>query len=124
LIVLQSNRRYALREVENNLRTGARVFATLRDRRLDELTQQARLLAYDYGFKEAFSSSADDPTTIRLAMQNWRDRIKASFMVLVSLEKRTLYDSDQSQRDGSPFDLPDLIAAAEKQESLEARGLT
>src|SRR5438093_3160855 len=76
LIVLQSNRRYALREVENNLRTGARVFATLRDRRLDELTQQARLLAYDYGFKEAFSSSADDPTTIRLAMQNWRDRIK------------------------------------------------
>ena len=96
LIVLQANRRYALRQIETNLRTGSRIFATLTERRLDELNEQARLLAYDYGFKQAFGSSADDPATIRLAMQNWRDRIKASFMVLVSLEKRTLYDSDES----------------------------
>ena len=123
LIVLQANRRYALRQIETNLRTGSRIFATLTERRLDELNEQARLLAYDYGFKQAFGSSADDPATIRLAMQNWRDRIKASFMVLVSLEKRTLYDSDELRRDGLPFDLPDLIAAAEKRETLEARGL-
>ncbi len=124
LIVLQANRRYALRQIETNLRTGSRIFATLTERRLDELNEQARLLAYDYGFKQAFGSSADDPATIRLAMQNWRDRIKASFMVLVSLEKRTLYDSDESRRDGLPFDLPDLIAAAEGHETQEARGLT
>ena len=123
LIVLQANRRHALRQIETNLRTGSRIFATLTERRLDELNEQARLLAYDYGFKQAFGSSADDPATIRLAMQNWRDRIKASFIVLVSLEKRTLYDSDESKRDGSPFDLPDLIAAAERHETLEARGL-
>ena len=123
LIVLQANRRYALRQIETNLRTGSRIFATLTERRLDELNEQARLLAYDYGFKQAFGSSADDPATIRLAMQNWRDRIKASFMVLVSLEKRTLYDSDESRRDGLPFDLPDLIAAAEGHETQEARGL-
>ena len=123
LIVLQANRRHALRQIETNLRTGSRIFATLTERRLDELNEQARLLAYDYGFKQAFGSSADDPATIRLAMQNWRDRIKASFMVLVSLEKRTLYDSDESRRDGLPFDLPDLIAAAEGHETLEARGL-
>ena len=123
LIVLQANRRHALRQIEDNLRTGSRIFATLTERRLDELNEQARLLAYDYGFKQAFGSSADDPATIRLAMQNWRDRIKASFIVLVSLEKRTLYDSDESKRDSSPFDLPDLITAAEKHETLEARGL-
>jgi adenylate cyclase len=123
LIVLQANRRHALRQIETNLRSGARVFATLTDRRLDELNEQARLLAYDYGFKQAFGSSADDPATIRLAMQNWRDRIRASFMVLVSLEKRTLYDSDESRRDGLAFDLPDLITAAERHETLEARGL-
>ena len=123
LIVLQANRRHALRQIEDNLHAGSRIFATLTERRLDELNEQARLLAYDYGFKQAFGSSADDPATIRLAMQNWRDRIKASFMVLVSLEKRTLYDSDESRRDGSPFDLPDLIATAEKHETLEARGL-
>ena len=123
LFVLQANRRYALRQIETNLRTGSRIFATLTERRLDELNEQARLLAYDYGFKQAFGSSADDPATIRLAMQNWRDRIKASFMVLVSLEKRTLYDSDESRRDGLPFDLPDLITAAEGHETQEARGL-
>ena len=56
-------------------------------------------------------------------MQNWRDRIRASFMVLISLEQQTLYDSDEARRDGTPFDLPDLIAAAETQDTLEARGL-
>ncbi len=123
LIVLQANRRHALQQIENNLRGGSRIFATLTARRLDELNGQARLLAYDYGFKQAFSSSADDPATIRLAMQNWRDRIKASFMVLVSLKKRTLYDSDEPRRDRAAFDLPDLIAAAEGNETLESRGL-
>ncbi|CAN5624136.1 hypothetical protein BH20VER1_BH20VER1_17890 [soil metagenome] len=124
LIVLQANRRHAAREIEANLRTGSRIFGTLTERRLDELTEQARLLAYDYGFKQAFGSSADDRATMRLAMQNFRDRIRASFMVLVSLEQQTLYDSDESKRDGAPFDLPDLIQAAEAQETLEARGLT
>ena len=123
LIVLQANRRHAQRQIEANLHAGSRIFATLTARRLDELTEQARLLAYDYGFKQAFSSSADDPATIRLAMQNWRDRIKASFMVLVSLEKRAIYDSDQPQHGGAAFDLPGLITAAEEQETLEARGL-
>ena len=123
LIVLQANRRHAQRQIEDNLHAGSRIFATLTERRLDELNEQARLLAYDYGFKQAFSSAADDRATMRLAMQNWRDRIKASFMVLVSLEKRALYDSDQPQRDGSVFDLPGLISAAESDATLEARGL-
>ena len=122
-LVLQANRRHALQQIEDNLQAGARIFATLTERRLDELNEQARLLAYDYGFKQAFGSSADDPATIRLAMQNWRDRIKASFMVLISLEKRTLYDSDQPGRDGRTFDLPGLITVAENERTLEARGL-
>ncbi|CAN5578393.1 hypothetical protein BH18VER2_BH18VER2_14980 [soil metagenome] len=122
-IVLEANRRHATRQIEENLHAGSRIFATLTERRLDELNEQARLLAYDYGFKQAFSSSADDRATMRLAMQNWRDRIRASFMVLVSLEKQVLYNSDQPQRDGSAFDLPGLITAAEEDPSLEARGL-
>ena len=123
VIVLQANRRHAQRQIEENLHGGSRIFATLTERRLDELNEQARMLAYDFGFKQAFSSAADDRATMRLAMQNWRHRIKANFMVLVSLEKRALYDSDQPQRDGTAFDLPDLIAAAENDDSLEARGL-
>ena len=60
---------------------------------------------------------------MRLAMQNWRDRIRASFMVLVSLDKQVLYNSDQPARDGSAFDLPGLITAAEENDVLEGRGL-
>ncbi len=123
LIVFQANRRHAARQIEDSLHAGSRIFATLTERRLDELNEQARLLAYDYGFKQAFSSSANDRATMRLAMQNWRDRIRASFMVLVSLEKQVLYNSDQPRRDGSAFDLPGLITAAEEDRSLEARGL-
>jgi adenylate cyclase len=84
---------------------------------------QARLLAYDYGFKQAFGASADDPATMRLAMQNSRDRIRADFFVLVSLEGRVLFDSEQAPRDGAAFDLPGLIAAAEATPSGETRGL-
>ena len=58
LIVLQANRRHAQRQIEDNLHAGSRIFATLTERRLDELNEQARMLAYDYGFKQAFSSAA------------------------------------------------------------------
>ena len=122
-IALQANRRYALRQIETNLRTGARIFSALTERRLDQVTNEARLLASDYGFKQAFGTSGEDRATIRLAMQNWRDRVKADFIVLVSLEGQTLYDSDQPQRDGLPFDLPGLITAAEENDALQARGL-
>jgi adenylate cyclase len=120
-IVRQANHRSVLREIESNLRTGARVFSTLTERRMDELTQQAWLLSSDYAFKQAFGTNADDPGTIRDAMQNWSNRINATFMALVSLEGVTLYDSAEPRRDRLPFDLPSLIAAAEA--NSEARGL-
>jgi adenylate cyclase len=122
-LVLNANRRNALRQIDTDLETGARIFTTLKNQRIEELSVQARLLAYDYGFKQAFGASADDPATMRLAMQNSRDRIRADFFVLVSLEGRVLFDSEQAPRDGTAFDLPGLIAAAEAAPSAETRGL-
>lgn len=122
-LVLNANRRNALRQIDTDLETGARIFTTLKNQRIEELSVQARLLAYDYGFKQAFGASADDPATMRLAMQNSRDRIRADFFALVSLEGRVLFDSEQAPRDGTAFDLPGLIAAAEAAPSAETRGL-
>jgi adenylate cyclase len=122
-LVLNANRRNALRQIDTDLETGARIFTTLKNQRIEELSVQARLLAYDYGFKQAFGASADDPATMRLAMQNSRDRIRADFFVLVSLEGRVLFDSEQAPRNGTAFDLPGLIAAAEATPSGETRGL-
>ena len=67
-LVLNANRRNALRQIDTDLETGARIFTTLKNQRIEELSVQARLLAYDYGFKQAFGASADDPATMRLAM--------------------------------------------------------
>ncbi len=124
LLVLQANRQHALRQIDAGLATGERVFSTLKNRRLEELNEHARLLAFDYGFKQAFGASANDPRTMRLAMQNWRDRVRASFFVLVSLDRKVLYDSQDIKRDGTVFDLPALITAAEGSEEGETRGLT
>ena len=43
------------------LETGARVFATLKNRRIEELNEHARLLAFDYAFKQTFGASRNDP---------------------------------------------------------------
>lgn len=122
-IVLNANRHNALRQIDAGLETGARIFAALKQQRIDQLGEQARLLAYDYGFKQAFGASANDPATMRLAMQNFRDRIHASFFALVSLEGQVLHDSEQPARDGTTFDLPDLITAAENADTFETSGL-
>src|SRR4029434_4339240 len=65
-LVLTANRRHALRQIDEGLKTGERVFTKLKDRRIEELNVHARFLAYDYGFKQAFGTSANDPATMRL----------------------------------------------------------
>lgn len=121
LLVLNANRRNALRQIESSLETGAQLFNALTDQRMGDLAKEARLLAYDYGFKQAFGA-ADDPETLRSAMRNWRDRIGAGFFTLVSLDGRVLHDSEQPERDGAEFDLPEMIAAV-SESAPDARGL-
>ena len=72
-LVLSTNRPHAVRQIDAGLETAARVFVTLKNRRIEELNEHARLLAFDYGFKQTFGASANDPETMRLAMRNWRD---------------------------------------------------
>ncbi|HZJ13688.1 MAG TPA: adenylate/guanylate cyclase domain-containing protein, partial [Chthoniobacteraceae bacterium] len=126
-LVLTANRRNALRQINAGLERGRGYFVTLKDRRIEELNKQARLLAFDYAFKQAFGTSANDPATMRLAMRNGRDRVSASFFTLVSLEHQVLFDTENPERDGTPFDLPGVITAAERAEEEaedgETRGL-
>ena len=57
-LVLTANRRNALRQINAGLERGRGYFVTLKDRRIEELNKQARLLAFDYAFKQAFGTSA------------------------------------------------------------------
>ena len=122
-VVVSANRSASIGQIDENLRTGARVFDALSNRQIDQLMVQARLLSYDYGFKQAFGTSSDDPATMRLALLNWRNRINASFLALVSLDGQVIHDSEHAERIGKPFAIPALIEAAQNSDQQEARGL-
>ncbi len=79
---IQENARAAIRA---ELVIGERVFGRLLDQYAQKLTQGARLLASDYGFKQAISS--DDRETIVSALSNHGDRIEASHALLIGLDR-------------------------------------
>jgi diguanylate cyclase (GGDEF)-like protein len=70
---IENNARAAIR---NELMVGERVFLRLLDQNAQKLTQGARLLASDYGFRAAISS--DDRDTIASVLGNHGARIGAS----------------------------------------------
>jgi diguanylate cyclase (GGDEF)-like protein len=79
---IRENARASIRE---ELSINQRVFRRLLDQYAQKLTQGARLLASDYGFKQAISS--DDRETIVSALANHGNRIEASHALLVGLDR-------------------------------------
>ena len=88
LLFAHIGRASALAEVGMQLQTGDRVFARLIEQRGAQLAQAARVLAADYGFREALLS-ADRPT-IESALDNHGSRIGASVMLLIGLDGRVV----------------------------------
>ncbi|MDO9597538.1 MAG: EAL domain-containing protein [Azoarcus sp.] len=78
----------ALADVNVRLETGDRVFSRLLDQRSSQLTQAARVLAADYGFREALLSR--DSETIESALENHGSRIDASLMLLLGLDEQVM----------------------------------
>jgi diguanylate cyclase (GGDEF)-like protein len=81
-IGIEENARASIRE---ELTINERVFRRLLDQYAQKLTQGARLLASDYGFKQAISS--DDRETIVSALANHGERIEASHAMLIGLDR-------------------------------------
>ncbi|MES2933499.1 MAG: EAL domain-containing protein [Pseudomonadota bacterium] len=71
--------------IGNELAIGERVFRKLLEQNAEKLTQSARLLAADYGFRQAIST--DDRETIETALDNHGQRINASLTMLVSSDR-------------------------------------
>lgn len=72
--------------VSNELMLGERIFLRLLEQNADKLTQGARLLASDYGFKQAVGT--DDRETIRSVLENHGARIGATLSMLIDTEQR------------------------------------
>ena len=88
LLFAQIGRTSALTEVGIQLDTGNRVFARLIDQRSAQLAQAARVLAADYGFRDALLSR--DRATIESALDNHGSRIGAALMLLIGLDGRVI----------------------------------
>lgn len=71
--------------VRDELQIGERVFGRLLDQYAQQLTQGARLLASDYGFKQAIGSN--DRETAESALANHGARIEASHAFLIGLDR-------------------------------------
>jgi diguanylate cyclase (GGDEF)-like protein len=97
---IENNARAAIR---NELMVGERVFLRLLDQNAQKLTQGARLLASDYGFREAIAS--DDRATIVSVLGNHGARIGASLALWLgtdgAIKASTLHD-----------EVPDLARSA------------
>ena len=74
--------RHAHGALPGRLQVGARVLQSLLDRQAQTLSEGARLLAADYGFREAVSS--DDTATIVSVLNNHGARIGATEAALVT----------------------------------------
>jgi diguanylate cyclase (GGDEF)-like protein len=78
----QVGRANALADVRAELQTGDRVLSRLLEQRADQLTQAARVLAADFGFRSAVASN--DNETIVSALANHGLRIEADLMMLLA----------------------------------------
>lgn len=91
-LVAQTNRK-AQSQAQDELQSGARVLDTLLRLRAEQLQQAVRVLASDYGFKEA--ATLGDRATIASALQNSAGRVEAHLAVLVDLTGRIVASTSQ-----------------------------
>jgi adenylate cyclase len=81
--------------------------------------EAARLLSADFAFKAAYA--ARDRGTLLSAMQNHLGRLQgADVMMIVSLNGDVMHDTKHPELQRASFPWPELLAAAENSEELEA----
>jgi diguanylate cyclase (GGDEF)-like protein len=105
---IEENARASIRE---ELAIGERVFLRLLDQNVERLTQGARLLASDYGFKSAISS--DDRETIESALANHGARIGASLTLLVGTDRTIKASTAGNPKDNLEKSILQLVGEAE-----------
>ena len=105
----QIGRTSALANVRAELATGERVFERLMDQRSAQLTQAARVLAADFGFREAVMTR--DRGTVESALNNHGARIDANLMLLLDLDGVVMADVPDAG-DSMFAGLPALVESA------------
>ncbi|TFV92218.1 EAL domain-containing protein [Oxalobacteraceae bacterium OM1] len=115
---IQQNARSAIR---NELALNERVFQRLLDQYAQNLTEGARLLASDYGFKQAIGT--DDRETITSALLNQKERIKATHAMLIGLDRSIKASTTDSVHGTLQASLLELVDRAGEGRSANGIGI-
>ncbi|HST30309.1 MAG TPA: adenylate/guanylate cyclase domain-containing protein [Chthoniobacterales bacterium] len=119
-MVRNANRQHAFAQINSNLRTGAQIFEKLIEQRNQQITSAAGILSRDHAFQEAFAGANQDRETTLSALASLQGRVKADVILIASLEKQLLFDTQRPETHGVPFPFPKLINQAENAESSYA----
>lgn len=110
-----ANNANARSRLETELLIGERVLERLLAQNREQLTQAARVLAADFGFREAVATR--DEATILSALENHGSRVAADLVKLVDLAGRVVADTTSGQGIGQPFGFEELLEQARSEGS-------
>src|SRR4051812_7295602 len=118
IFVNAANSTNARQKIEEELAVGERIFARLLEQNRDRLAQTARVMAADYGLREAIAS--DDTATVVSALSNHGSRIKADMTMLVSMNGMVVADTFAPGGPARQFEFPMLIERAARNGSASS----
>ena len=114
IAVYSATQRNVLSQISDQLLYASNVF----DRRIKEraktLSDDARILASDFGFKRAIASN--DKPTVLSALGNLRTRIKADQVMLIGLDNNIIANLRPSQDLSGLFPYPAMLERSEEDE--------
>jgi diguanylate cyclase (GGDEF)-like protein len=113
LVVNEVNLRNARAAIDDGLAVGERVFERLLEQNNRQLTQAAEILSLDFAFRQAVATR--DLRTTESVLANHGARIGADLIMLVSLDRHVIADTQDRRLVGRPFRFPWLIDAAERE---------
>ena len=111
-LVSVSGERIARSGIDQELAVGERVFRNLIEQNARQLTDAARVLAADFGFRTAIATR--DLETIVSVLGNHGRRIDASVLMLAGLDGTLLADTLHGTGRPAAFQFPELIEAAQR----------
>ena len=122
-LVVRANSQIARSTIDQQLAQGERVFRQQLAQNQARLEQGAAILSADFAFRQAVATN--NAATIESVLRNHGARVGANVMMLVSLERQVVADTQDARRVGRPFAYQALIessAAAGKASSIVPLG--
>jgi diguanylate cyclase (GGDEF)-like protein len=113
-----AGKRTLRRTVAEELRVGGRVLESVLDTRAKDLSDNLRVLALDFPFREAVASG--DIPTIRSVLANHGSRISADAVILVGLDGRVTTETTGGKLAGQPLPFPALLETARAENEASA----